>query len=265
MSFLESHPNSSDGTSLELFADTPWSQYLRLMARNGTHGDHLTLQAAPDIFNIHIVVYSTLGATATQTISPANGCPIATFYLGHFAEGAREHYLCLADETISDRSDTEYNFLSPVHDEQSNLGSTSGLNAPGDQSQSDADQYAPDINTTHGNRTRLHENEEQDTNIQCGYEQQFNECNTDYGSFLNPDVLEKIIETTVGRYPQMRQTLRAVSRFFKRIVDNVPLPQIYIPELADVADIHHLSIRKIINIKGKNSGAVIALKKHNKC
>jgi len=79
-------------------------------------------------------------------------------------------------------------------------------------------------------------------------------------TFLNPDALENIIETTVGRYPQMRQTLRAVSRFFKRIVDNVPLPQIYLPELADVADIHQLSIRKIINIKGKNSGAVIALK-----
>ena len=117
------------------------------------------------------------------------------------------------------------------------------------------------------NLTDLHENEEHDTNNKFGYEQrendhasQSNGCNTDYGSFLNPDVLENIIETTVGRYPQMRQTLRAVSRFFTRIVDNVPLPQIYLPELADVADIHQLSIRKIINIKGKNSGAVIALK-----
>jgi len=60
-------------------------------------------------------------------------------------------------------------------------------------------------------------NEEQDTNNECGYEQQENDhasqsngCNTGYGSFLNPDVLENIIETTVGRYPQMRQTLRAV-------------------------------------------------------
>lgn len=183
------------------------------MARNGTHGDHLTLQAAADIFNIQIVVYSTLGATATLTISPTNGCPIATFYLGHFAEGAGEHYVCLADETISDRSDTEYNCLSPIQDEQSDLGSTSGLNEPGDQSQSGADQYAPDINTTHGNRTRLHENEEQDTNNQCGYEQQgndrasqFNECNTDYGAYINPDVLEDVTETTGGSYPEMRSS-----------------------------------------------------------
>ncbi|KAL9977003.1 hypothetical protein ACROYT_G014358 [Oculina patagonica] len=139
-----------------------------------------------------------------------------------------------------------------------------------DQSHTKTDRHAPDVNTAHGDRTGLHENGEQDTNNECGYEQQENAhasqsngCNTDYGSFLNPDVLENIIETTVGRYPHMRQTLRAVSRFFKRIVDNiqhVPYPQIYLPELADVADIHHLSVRKIINIKGKNSEAVIALK-----
>jgi len=213
VSFLESHTNSPDGTPLELFAGTPWSQYLRLMACNGTHGDHLTLQAAADIFNIQIVVYSTLGATAVQTIPPTNGCPIATFYLGHFTEGAGEHYVCLADKTISDRSDTEYNCLSPVQDEQSDLGSTSGLNEPGNQSQSDADQYATDINTTHGNRTRLHENEEQDTNNQCGYEQQgndrasqFNECNTDHGAYINPDVLEDVTETTGGSYPEMRSS-----------------------------------------------------------
>ena len=105
------------------------------------------------------------------------------------------------------------NCLYPVQDEQSDLGSISGLNAPGDQSQSDADQYAPDINTTHGNRTRLHENEEQDTNNQCGYEQQgndrasqFNECNTDYGAYINPDVLEDVTETTGGSYPEMRSS-----------------------------------------------------------
>ena len=148
----------------------------------------------------------------------------------------------------------------PVQDQQSELDGAY-------QSHTKTDRHAPDVNTAHGDRTGLHENEEHDTNNKFGYEQrendhasQSNGCNTDYGSFLTPDVLENIIETTVGRYPQMRQTLRAVSRFFKRIVDNVPPPQIYLPELADVADIHQLSIRKIINIKGKNSGAVIALK-----
>ena len=58
----------------------------------------------------------------------------------------------------------------------------------------------------------------------------------------------------------MRQTLRAVSRFFQRVVDTLPLPQVYISELAEVANVRHLSVWKIINMKGKNSGSVIALR-----
>ena len=173
------------------------------------------------------------------------------------------------DETSSDPPDTEYYCLSTVQDEQSELDGTSGIDVPEDQSNSNTDRRAADVDTTHGNRTRLHKNEEQDMNNQCGYEQQKKdhasqsyECNTDYGPYLNPDVLENITETTLGRYPQMRQTLRAVLRFFKRVVNKVPFPQIHIPELADVTDIHHLSVRKIINMKGKNSGAVIALKQY---
>ena len=61
-------------------------------------------------------------------------------------------------------------------------------------------------------------------------------------------MLENIIKTTVGKYPQIRQMLRAVSRFFKRFVNTFPLPQIYIPELAKVANIRRLSVQKIINM-----------------
>ena len=46
---------------MELFTGTPWDQYLRLMARDETYSDHLTLQAAADRFDIQIVIYSTLG------------------------------------------------------------------------------------------------------------------------------------------------------------------------------------------------------------
>ena len=122
VSYLESHPNSPDGIPMELFAGIPWDQYLGLMARDGTYGDHLTLQAAADVFNIQIVIYSTLGTMATQTISPMNSSPTVTFYLGHFAEGAGEHYVCLADEcryeTILDGPNTEHSCLSPAQEEQ---------------------------------------------------------------------------------------------------------------------------------------------------
>ena len=52
-----------------------------------------------------------------------------------------------------------------------------------------------------------------------------------------------------------------LSRFQVGGYPNVPIPQIYVPELEDVADIHHISLRKIIRLKGKSSGAVIALRK----
>ena len=97
VAYLESHPNTADGTPLELFAGMPWNQYLNSMARQGTYGDHLTLQAAVDVFQIDVVVYLTLGPSATQNISPTNGIPLSTMYLGHFAEGAGEHYVCLTD------------------------------------------------------------------------------------------------------------------------------------------------------------------------
>ena len=135
------------------------------------------------------------------------------------------------------------------------------------ESQSHSNKDPQHVNSTHVNVNSTHENEEQDMSNQCAYEKrgkdnasQLNGCNTNYGPYLNPDILENIIKTTVAKYPQMRQTLQAVSRFFKRVVDTLPLPQVYIRELAEVANICHLSERKIINMKGKNSAAVIDLR-----
>ena len=60
-------------------------------------------------------------------------------------------------------------------------------------------------------------------------------------------------------YPYTRPSLRAVSRFFKNIVDRETLPQVYIPELNDFTDISRVNMRKIMRLKGKNSGAVVRL------
>ena len=104
-----------------------------------------------------------------------NSSPITTFYLGHFAEGTGEHYLCLA---------------------QSELSGTSRINLPESQSHSNKDPQ-------HANTT--HENDEENMSNQCGYEQQgkdnasqLNGCNTDYGPHLNPDILENIIKKNSG-------------------------------------------------------------------
>ena len=77
---------------------------------------------------------------------------------------------------------------------------------------------------------------------------------------LNPDVLEEIIRQTLQMYPYTRPSLRAVSTFFKNIVDREPLPQVYIPELNDFTDIRRVSVRKIMRLKGKNSGGIVRLR-----
>ena len=43
-----------------MFAGVPWSDYLHNMARDGTYGDEITLQAIADCYSITISVVSTL-------------------------------------------------------------------------------------------------------------------------------------------------------------------------------------------------------------
>ena len=57
----------------------------------------------------------------------------------------------------------------------------------------------------------------------------------------------------------MRQSLRAVSRFFRETVDKEPMPNVYIPEINDITNIRHVSMRKIMVLKGKATGVVIRL------
>ena len=61
--YLTNNPNNSEGMPLELFAATPWAEYLHSMAMNCTYGDQITLKEVADLYNIEIVVVSTLHGT----------------------------------------------------------------------------------------------------------------------------------------------------------------------------------------------------------
>ena len=99
--YLVNHATNSEGMPLELFAGMPWKAYLQAMARNGTYGDQITLQAAADLYNIEIVVVSTLGPDATAVISPSSSIPTARVQLGHYAENHGEHYICVDGRVLS--------------------------------------------------------------------------------------------------------------------------------------------------------------------
>ena len=89
-----------DHLHMQNFIMDAWPTYLQNMAKNGTFDDHLTLQAAEDLFNVGFNVISFLGPAATTVISPQNSVPISTFYIGHFAEGDGEHYVALQNDAM---------------------------------------------------------------------------------------------------------------------------------------------------------------------
>ena len=93
--YLSENPNNSEGQPLEYFAGLPWSRYLHNMAQSGTYGDHITLQAASNLYNIKIEIASSLGHHIHTVIQPQEYEPITRFCLGHFAEGDGHHYVAL--------------------------------------------------------------------------------------------------------------------------------------------------------------------------
>ena len=92
--YLGNNPTDTEGLPLELYA-VPWSQYLQSMATDGTYGNQITLQAAADLYNIEVLVVSTLGYNATTLISPTASIPNARVQLGTLCGAARRTlYLC---------------------------------------------------------------------------------------------------------------------------------------------------------------------------
>ena len=257
--YLMNHPSGADGFPLELFIGMPWEQYLAAMSNDGVFGDHLTLQAAANVFMIQINVYSSLGPSATQVIAPMQGCPLATFSLGHFAEGAGEHYVCLEDNAPQefqrdDQTDSEN------EDERGNEVDEHE-NAPQEpltDDQADGEQESGNERVKHGHTNKINQNHTSSTKNQ---NQLTKENDNKGGPHLNYDILEQIIKIAVQKYPSMRSSLRMVSRFFRDRVNKVPLPEIHIPELDTFADIHHVSIRRIIRLKGRGSAVISILRK----
>ena len=76
--------------------------FLSSLGRNGdgTYGDHQTLQATADLYNVEFIVISSLGPAATTVISPVDSLPICSFYIGHYTEGDGEHYVRLQNDPL---------------------------------------------------------------------------------------------------------------------------------------------------------------------
>lgn len=69
---LQSNPQTMHGTPLANYVEGTWDAYLHSMSQQGTYGDHITLQRASVMFNVQLLIVSTLGPHATTLISPSN-------------------------------------------------------------------------------------------------------------------------------------------------------------------------------------------------
>ena len=65
------------------------------MVQSGMYGDHITLQAASNLYNIEIEIASSMRHHALTMIQPQEYEPITRFCLGHFTESYGEHYFAL--------------------------------------------------------------------------------------------------------------------------------------------------------------------------
>lgn len=65
------------------------------------------MQTRAEIFNIEILVVSSLGPDATAVIAPTSSIPMGEIQLGHFAKGHGEYYLCVEGDFQSDEQGIE--------------------------------------------------------------------------------------------------------------------------------------------------------------
>ena len=68
VNYLSENTENSKGQPLEHFARLPWSQYLNSMTQTGTYGDHITLQAASNLYNIWFQIVFSFGNNAQTLI-----------------------------------------------------------------------------------------------------------------------------------------------------------------------------------------------------
>ena len=99
INYLNTNDISPDGFLLELFAGIFWCQYLNEMKRNGTYGEEITLRALANVFDIEIIVVSTLGQQGLLHIQPENSEPLSPVIFGNFAEGQSFHGDVLEDKS----------------------------------------------------------------------------------------------------------------------------------------------------------------------
>lgn len=197
------------------------------MQKNGTYGDHITLQRVCDIFYVQIIVYSSLGQMATQVITPGelpSETNIPTLFLYHIAEGHGDHYVSLVrpQRTLQD-------ILREIN-------------------------CAEDTTDTHENQTAR----DRSPDIGVNLEQESSHADEIPSTVVPPELLKIIIEKTLAMDMSMNGTFNRVSHLFKQLVTRY-YPRLHISShigqllgIIKGEDVH-ISVRKLYATAGRGS------------
>ena len=95
VSYLEANINDPNGTTLDVYLDVPFSNYLNRVSTHETFGDQITLRVAAELLNIEFFIIFTLDKAAEATIVSQNFSLQGCFYLRHFPENHGLHNIVL--------------------------------------------------------------------------------------------------------------------------------------------------------------------------
>ena len=76
----------ANGIPLAFSAGVPWEKCLQEMQMDGTYGDEITLRAISNIFNVEIIIVSTLGQGGRVETVPENTNPFTRITLGYLQD-----------------------------------------------------------------------------------------------------------------------------------------------------------------------------------
>ena len=270
--YLTNNPNDSEGMPLELFAATPWAEYLHSVAKNGFYGDQITLQAAADLYNIEITVVSTLGPDAIAMISPFSSIPTARVQLEHYAENHREHYICVEGRVLLEEEEQEKKAEKEVEQMEDDAQEERAEEEVKEMEDNGADLLSTQDNTAHSQYIPTEREVLEQIPIHFVENETVERVSTNDGispiERLPNEILEKILSEVLlssgfswpNHVCRMHNNLCKVNVRFRDITRRLVsmLPIIY---LSDGGELGIVSVRSLIKKFGSSSDVVLEVRR----
>ncbi|MES9901347.1 MAG: hypothetical protein ABW168_01535 [Sedimenticola sp.] len=248
------------------FVTEDYDSYLSCMKNEGTYGDHVTLQALADVYNMQILVVSSQGPEHATFVGTDNYIPdIPLLALGHYPEDNGQHYVsvsitesALMKIVKNDEEFTEDSGDGQVDNNNDKEGDNSTddddndddvVDHKVDDDDDDDDDDDCDENDAHNNNSILNRLREQILMMR------------DPPEFLPKEIQRMIILQCVRSSPSSRYILQQVNHFFRNVVEEIPQPEIHISPHVMSPVPNPCSVARMIRLYGRGSSLIMEVKR----